>query len=216
MVTKKFLRGDVNEAGLIFFTYSNGKEKWVSKEEFLLLKQKELEDSRKPNIVEKRKLRGKEYYRKNKIREKERKAKFYKENKDKIIERTKEYDKKNREKVNKRKREYQKERWKNNEKFRCIGRIRSRIRCFIKNNKGKDKNFLTWDALGCTWEELKIRFESFFTEEINWDTMDKWHIDHIIPLSSAKNSEELKKLCHYTNLQPLMAKDNLSKKDKIL
>jgi len=30
-----------------------------------------------------------------------------------------------------------------------------------------------------------------------------WDIDHIIPISSAINEDELLKLNHYTNLQPL-------------
>ena len=38
-----------------------------------------------------------------------------------------------------------------------------------------------------------------------------WHIDHIIPLSSAIDEKTLIKLCHYTNLQPLWALDNLRK-----
>lgn len=53
---------------------------------------------------------------------------------------------------------------------------------------------------------------------MNWDNrgLYGWHIDHIIPLSSAKTEEEVYKLCHYTNLQPLWAKENLSKGNKII
>ncbi len=53
---------------------------------------------------------------------------------------------------------------------------------------------------------------------MSWDNHTKygWHIDHIIPLASAKTEEELKSLCHYTNLQPLWAKENLSKGAKII
>jgi hypothetical protein len=51
---------------------------------------------------------------------------------------------------------------------------------------------------------------------MNWSNRKEWHIDHIIPLSSAKTEEELLKLFHYTNLQPLWANDNIKKSNKIL
>ena len=41
------------------------------------------------------------------------------------------------------------------------------------------------------------------------------HIDHIIPLCTVNTKEEIIKLCHYSNLQLLKAKDNLEKKDKL-
>jgi hypothetical protein len=47
-----------------------------------------------------------------------------------------------------------------------------------------------------------------------WDNQGKWHIDHIIPLSSGKTEDDIIKLCHYTNLQPLWAIDNMKKGSK--
>ena len=46
---------------------------------------------------------------------------------------------------------------------------------------------------------------------MSWENHGEWHIDHKKPLASAKTEEELKKLCHYTNLQPLWALDNIRK-----
>ena len=51
---------------------------------------------------------------------------------------------------------------------------------------------------------------------MNWINHGEWHIDHIIPLASAKNEKELIKLCYYRNLQPLWAFDNMSKSAKII
>jgi hypothetical protein len=51
---------------------------------------------------------------------------------------------------------------------------------------------------------------------MSWDNMGKWHIDHIIPISSACGEVDLIKLNHYTNLQPLWEVDNLKKSNKII
>jgi hypothetical protein len=63
---------------------------------------------------------------------------------------------------------------------------------------------------------LFIDLETQFTDGMSWDNRSEWHIDHIIPLSSAKTEDELYKLCHYENLQPLWAEDNLKKGARIL
>jgi hypothetical protein len=85
----------------------------------------------------------------------------------------------------------------------------------INNITKKNKTF---DIVGCTPEFLKEHIEKQFKEGMSWDNYGfyGWHIDHIIPLSSAKTDEELYKLCHYSNLQPLWANENLSKGSKIL
>tara|TARA_R110002020_G_C15840141_1_gene735079 strand:- start:53 stop:556 length:504 start_codon:yes stop_codon:yes gene_type:complete len=92
-------------------------------------------------------------------------------------------------------------------------RLRTRTRCAFKKIK-ENKPAKTEELLGCSWIEAKEHIESYFDEKINWDNFNDWHIDHIMPLCSAKTSDELVKLCRYTNLQPLMAIDNIRKGGK--
>ena len=48
-----------------------------------------------------------------------------------------------------------------------------------------------------------------------WDNHGTyWHLDHIIPISWAKSEEEVYKLNHYTNFQPLSAFENLAKNNR--
>jgi hypothetical protein len=69
--------------------------------------------------------------------------------------------------------------------------------------------------LGCSIPELKTYLESKFQEGMSWENWGiyGWHIDHIIPLDAFNltNREEFLKACHYTNLQPLWAEENLKK-----
>lgn len=89
---------------------------------------------------------------------------------------------------------------------------RKRVYNIIKY-KGWSKKCKTLDMIGCDWSSFKNHLESKFRDGINWHNMGAygWHIDHIIPLSSAKNEEEVQKLCHFTNIQPLWWHENLSK-----
>lgn len=88
----------------------------------------------------------------------------------------------------------------------------------ICNKCGDEKDiYKTFDIVGCSPEFLKEYLEKQFTEGMSWELMGHHiHIDHITPLSSASTEEELYKLCHYTNLQPLWAQENLSKGNKII
>jgi len=82
--------------------------------------------------------------------------------------------------------------------------------------QGFKKKSKTATMLGCDWLELKAYLESNFLPGMSWDNYGKWHIDHIKPCCSASNIEELEKLQHYANLQPLWAEDNLKKSGKYL
>lgn len=119
--------------------------------------------------------------------------------------------------------EYQKQRKKNDQIFRLTCNIRSRINISLKKN-GYKKNTKTHKILGCSFEDFKQHIESQFEDWMNWDNKGLyngefnygWDIDHIIPLSSATTEEELIKLNHYTNLQPLCSKVNRDiKKDNL-
>jgi hypothetical protein len=73
--------------------------------------------------------------------------------------------------------------------------------------------------LGCEWLEFIAHIESQFQPGMTWENhgVRGWHFDHIKPLSSfdLTNDEELRKACHYTNVQPLWAADNIRKAGKI-
>lgn len=96
-------------------------------------------------------------------------------------------------------------------------RLKTNMRNSIKKYVSR-KSIPTQSIVGCSWEELKQHIESQFSDGMTWDNHSQfgWHIDHKIPLSSAKTDEELYVLNHYTNLQPLWWRDNLSKSDKIV
>src|ERR1035437_3200001 len=101
--------------------------------------------------------------------------------------------------------------------FKLKKRLRHRLRsAFYRLDKSKSSGSAIKD-LGCSIEELKIHLESKFQLGMTWNnwTTNGWHIDHIVPLSSGSSEEELIKLSHYTNLQPLWAKENLSKSNKV-
>lgn len=108
----------------------------------------------------------------------------------------------------------QKSKYKNDPLFRIRILVRNRIIKFLKR-KNISKSSSTFEIIGCNPYELKLHLENLFLSGMTWDNQNLWHIDHIIPLSSAKTEEEIYKLCHFTNLQPLWANDNLQKSNKL-
>jgi len=111
--------------------------------------------------------------------------------------------------------EYNKKKYKEDPYYKAVFLIRSRIgKVLRERNIGKQHK--TYDLLGCSKKEFTKYFESKFTEGMSWENHGEWHVDHIRPCCSFNltNEEEQKACFHYTNLQPLWAKDNLSKGGK--
>lgn len=196
------------------------------------MKQKLTEEQRKANKLEtqrkyreanREKIKGasKKYYEENKetyqqnrdankdtIKEKHKL--YYQKNKEVIKEKVKEYTKNNPDKVRLAQKNWRKKKLETDILYRLSYNFSKKLRKLIKRN-GHTKKDKSIDILGCTFQEFKQHIESLWHPWMNWDnyglydgSLDYgWDIDHIEPISSANTEEELLKLNHYTNLQPL-------------
>jgi hypothetical protein len=147
---------------------------------------------------------------------------YHKENRDTILDRQhKRYDTLDKQVINHKANEYTKARIKVDPLFKLKRNLRTRLNIALKRkNLKKTSKFNIY--LGCEQTALIEYIESKFESWMTWDNYGKytrkrktWNIDHIIPLNSAKTEEEMYQLCHYTNLQPLLALTNLQKSDNI-
>ena len=237
-------RGDVREDGMVFWGYSSIWERWCTQEEFELRKAeaRERERTRREKNPDagkaayyrwkakqdpeefkaKAREKAKEYYRKDIEKSRERNRKVMKERRKKSPEivRAKaraRYAKQKAldpESIRKRAREYMREKRKTDVLFALKSTLRCRISRAFRDSKMVRPSGLG-RLLGATLEEAKAHIEAQFQPGMSWENRGSWHIDHIIPLASAKTEDELIALCHYTNLQPLWAKDNISKGAKM-
>lgn len=172
----------------------------------------------------------------NKDKEKEREVKkaYYEANKEKILakrklyretnkELLKEKRKANLENINKQRQIYVKQRKKDDPIFKLKISVRKSIHYSLKRS-GFQKLTKTELILGCSYDEFKNYIQSKFEDWMTWENKGLyngelnhgWDIDHIIPVSTAKNETELLQLNHYSNLQPLCSHINRDiKRDNI-
>lgn len=174
---------------------------------------KKVKEYRKKNAIKLNK-KTKEHRKNNldKVLETERKCR--KKLRQKRIKYNREYRKKNAEAIS----QYKKDKMKNDLQYRLAQTLRARLRTMLR--KGNVKNVSAQehiDFLGCTAKECIDYLAELFTDDMSWGNHGDWHIDHIKPLSSFDLTieGERKKACHYTNLQPLWAEENLVKGAKI-
>lgn len=206
------------------------KERYAENKEMYSKRSKERYLKNREKTIEK----AKDYYKRNKDEIAERKRVYRKNNKDKIAKRKREYREKNIDKIKKytadnkemlrkKKHEYyleNKDRLNRNLRMKRktdsiyrIGRLlRSRMSIVLR--KGEKKKS-TEKLLGCSFEFFKEYIAKKFVKGMSWNNHGHktWHLDHIKPCCAfdlSKESEQ-KKCFHYTNFQPLFAKDNLEK-----
>jgi hypothetical protein len=82
--------------------------------------------------------------------------------------------------------------------------------------RGLKKTDRSIKLLGAPLSVVCAHIEDQFQPGMSWENHGQWHYDHIRPCASfdLTDPEQQKQCFHYTNLQPLWAKDNLSKSDK--
>lgn len=110
-------------------------------------------------------------------------------------------------------RDWKREKRKNDPVYVMQHRLSANLRSAFATNRIK-KNGKTFDLLGYSVTDLCDHIEKCFIKGMNWDNRDQWHIDHIVPISSAKNEEDLISLNQLSNLRPIWSKDNIKKADK--
>lgn len=162
---------------------------------------------------EKNKDYKKDYTIKNLDRIKKNNKEYYKKNKPVIKLKKQIYFAENKDKINETRRKYYDKVLKNNDLFKASQAIRDSIR-----KRFKSKNFIkkqkTQDILGCSFEEFKKHIESLWEPWMNWDNYGNpkdgvyepnktWDLDHVVPIKTGETVEDLIKLNHYSNLQPL-------------
>jgi len=147
--------------------------------------------------TEEKKIRDRAYFNRNIEAIRQQTALYYLNNKKAVIAR---------------RRVYQRERRHSDLIYKLQTSLRSRLNTAIKQAY---KSGSAVSDLGCSIQQFKTYLESKFQPGMSWDNWSKtgWHIDHKIPLASfdLTDRQQFKKAAHFTNLQPMWAKDNLRK-----
>jgi len=176
---------------------NQSKKRWIENKDREQQRNKEY----RLNNIDNLRKKDRDNYKKNIVKQRDRIKKYRKENPDKVLETQKKSRKK---------------RYQEYPILKLTHNVRTRLNGYLKINNITKKN-KTFEIVGCSPQFLKDYLEKKFTEGMSWELMGQHiHIDHIVPLSSDNNEEEVYKLCHHTNLQPLWAEDNLRKSNKII
>ena len=211
MIKKYFTKEEKLQAHRISSkkSYDNTKDSRKQKKLIYILENKdELDKKLKEKIAKSKECHNlyvKEYLEKNKEKIKIQRRERYLKNKKHYIE-------------NNNKRKIEREQMEPLYKF--SNNVRRNIRrSFSRNHTVKFRKVLkTEKLLGCSLPEFANYILSKCPKGVTFKDFHQfgYHLDHIIPIFTAKTQEEVEKLCHYTNYQPLWWEDNLQKSNKIL
>ena len=201
-------RGDTREDGLRFWRINRGREVWVAQDVFEKKSAQDAERSLRRWNTKRLEVQhaARAYYLANRERFLKASADYRKANPDKCRDWKRKFVRENRDDLNRRFRE----------RFAKDAVLRARIlsrdrlrRCLLL---GERCGSAVREMIGCTPTAFRNHMEEKFRDGMSWGNYGTiWELDHIVPLVSAKTPEEVFKLSHYTNLQPLLTVENLRK-----
>lgn len=141
---------------------------------------------------------------------------YYHANIDVEKEKRRAYKARKKEELSKKNYEYHKRRLKSDPVYR-FKQLSSRRMCHALKGVS-EKSARTMELLGCNGAVARAHIERQFVAGMTWENHGEWHVDHIKPLASfdLTRADEQRKAFHYTNLQPLWAKDNRAKWAKVM
>ena len=94
-------------------------------------------------------------------------------------------------------------------------RLRSRVSSQIRYALNTGKGGATWASLlGYSAADLRAHLERQFLPGMGWHNLNKWHIDHIVPLAAFPRPLDLRAAWALPNLRPLWREENIRKREK--
>ena len=132
---------------------------------------------------------------------------YVENNREFVLQSKRDWKQKNKKRYN----EYCRGRRRNDVNYKLTCNLRTRLAQAIINNQ---KAGSAIKDLGCSVRRLKRHLESKFRDGMTWENYGTlWHIDHIKPLCSfdLTQYDQLQEACHFSNLQPLLSKENYDK-----
>lgn len=216
---KPWKRGEMRADGMIFLTMHSGCKggiRWVTARQFDEHVQRQRDYSRRAywSNPEKFREKARQEIAENREAHSERVKAWKKNNPERVRRSHQEWRKKNQDSIRRRGLEWGR-RARENPLFRLRQNVRTRLGNAIRRG-GFSKKSETAHMIGCSWDFLKTYIEQRFSPGMTWENYGRWHIDHHIPLKTARTTAELEKLSRYTNLVPLWEEENLSKGSKIV
>lgn len=89
--------------------------------------------------------------------------------------------------------------------------LKNAIRAHLKKAKFSFSDNLIRQRFGCSADELIDHITKKLLPGMNWENYGEWVVARIEPFANAQTIQDVERLAHYTNCQPVWLQDNLKR-----